>query len=131
MTARHQARCGDRRHRGGTGMPGHLRAAGGWSALRAASRRSRGVARRAGGRIDLRHTREAPPPEPEDVATCPTPASHHRPACTKDLGQGLSTERIAVVFAALAVTHEIEHNTGWSIKKFVQPARRYRTIAIR
>jgi Transposase DDE domain len=38
---------------------------------------------------------------------------------------------LAVVFAALAITHEIEHKTGWSIKKFVQTARRYRTIAIR
>jgi transposase len=38
---------------------------------------------------------------------------------------------LAVVFAALAVTHEIETCTGWSIKRFVQTARRYRTIAIR
>jgi hypothetical protein len=38
---------------------------------------------------------------------------------------------LAVVFAALAVTHEIEHKTGWSIKKFIQTARRYRTVAIR
>jgi Transposase DDE domain len=38
---------------------------------------------------------------------------------------------LAVVFAALAVTHEIEAQTAWSIKRFVQTARRYRTIAIR
>jgi hypothetical protein len=38
---------------------------------------------------------------------------------------------LAVVFAALAVTHEIEHKTAWSIKKLVQTTRRYRTIAIR
>ena len=38
---------------------------------------------------------------------------------------------LAVVFAALAVTHEIETRTGWSIKRFVQTARRYRTINIR
>jgi transposase len=38
---------------------------------------------------------------------------------------------LAVVFAALAVTHEIEASTGWSTKRFVQTARRYRTIAIR
>jgi Transposase DDE domain len=38
---------------------------------------------------------------------------------------------LAVVFAALALTHEIETATGWSIKRFVQTARRYRTIAIR
>jgi hypothetical protein len=36
---------------------------------------------------------------------------------------------LAVVLAALAVTHEIETMTGWSIKRFVQTARRYRTIA--
>jgi transposase len=38
---------------------------------------------------------------------------------------------LAVVFAALAVTHEIESKTGWSIKRFVQTARRYRTVQIR
>ena len=38
---------------------------------------------------------------------------------------------LAVVFTALAVTHEIETKTSWSIKRFVQTARRYRTIAIR
>jgi hypothetical protein len=36
-----------------------------------------------------------------------------------------------VVFAALAVTHLIEQRTGWSIKRFVRTARRYRTIDIR
>ena len=36
-----------------------------------------------------------------------------------------------VVFAALAVTHEIETATGWSIKRFVHTARRYRTVDIR
>ena len=35
-----------------------------------------------------------------------------------------------VVFVALAVSHWIEHHTGWSINKFVQTARRYRTITI-
>jgi hypothetical protein len=34
------------------------------------------------------------------------------------------------VFAALAVTHEIETATDWSIRRFVQTVRRYRTIAI-
>jgi hypothetical protein len=38
---------------------------------------------------------------------------------------------LAVVFTALAVTHHIETMTGWSIKRFVQTARRYRTVAIR
>jgi hypothetical protein len=35
------------------------------------------------------------------------------------------------VFTALAVSHRIEHQTGWSIKKFVRTARRYRTVQIR
>jgi hypothetical protein len=34
------------------------------------------------------------------------------------------------VFAALAVSRRIEHQTGWSIRKFVKNARRYRTITI-
>jgi hypothetical protein len=38
---------------------------------------------------------------------------------------------LTVVFAALAVSHWIEQATGWSIKKFVRTARRYRTVTIR
>jgi hypothetical protein len=34
------------------------------------------------------------------------------------------------VFAAMAVSHCIETQTGWSIKKFVRTARRYRTVTI-
>jgi hypothetical protein len=34
------------------------------------------------------------------------------------------------VFAALAVSRWIEQQTGWSIRKFVKTARRYRTIQI-
>jgi Transposase DDE domain len=37
---------------------------------------------------------------------------------------------LTVVFAALAVSRWIEQTTGWSIKKFVRTARRYRTIQI-
>jgi Transposase DDE domain len=37
---------------------------------------------------------------------------------------------LSVVFAAMAVSHRIEHQTGWSIKKFVRAARRYRTVTI-
>src|SRR3984885_4726521 len=37
---------------------------------------------------------------------------------------------LTIVFAALAVSRWIEHQTGWSIRKFVKPARRYRTIQI-
>ena len=38
---------------------------------------------------------------------------------------------LSIVVAALAVSHYIEHQTGWSIKKFVRTARRYRTIKIK
>jgi Transposase DDE domain len=38
---------------------------------------------------------------------------------------------LTIVFAALAVSHFIEHQTGWSIKKFIRTARRYRTVQIR
>lgn len=37
---------------------------------------------------------------------------------------------LAVVFAALAVTRFVEDRTGWSIKKFIRTARRYRTVRI-
>jgi transposase len=35
---------------------------------------------------------------------------------------------LTIVFAALAVTRFIEGRTGWSIRKFVRTARRYRTV---
>jgi hypothetical protein len=37
---------------------------------------------------------------------------------------------LTIVFAALAITRLIEDRTGWSIKKFVRTARRYRTVTI-
>ena len=37
---------------------------------------------------------------------------------------------LTIVFAALAVSRWIECQTGWSIRKFVRTARRYRTIQI-
>jgi hypothetical protein len=38
---------------------------------------------------------------------------------------------LTIVFAALAVSHWLEHQTGWSIKKFIRTARRYRNVQIR
>jgi hypothetical protein len=38
---------------------------------------------------------------------------------------------LTVVFAALAVGRLVEDRTGWSIRKFVRTARRYRTVQIR
>jgi hypothetical protein len=37
---------------------------------------------------------------------------------------------LTIVIAAMAVSHLIETETGWSIKKFVRAARRYRTVDI-
>jgi hypothetical protein len=37
---------------------------------------------------------------------------------------------LTIVFAALAVGRWIEHQTGWSIRKFIKTARRYRTFDI-
>ena len=38
---------------------------------------------------------------------------------------------LSIVVAAMAVSHYIEQRTGWSIKKFVRTARRYRTVKIK
>jgi len=38
---------------------------------------------------------------------------------------------LSIVVAAMAVSHYIEHQTGWSIKKFIRTTRRYRTVKIR
>ena len=38
---------------------------------------------------------------------------------------------LTVVFAAMVVSHYIETQTSWSIKKFVRTARRYRTVQIK
>jgi hypothetical protein len=37
---------------------------------------------------------------------------------------------LTIVLAALAVSRWIEHQTGWSIRKFAKTARRYRTVHI-
>ena len=37
---------------------------------------------------------------------------------------------LTIVFAALAVSRWIEHQTGWSIRRFTKTARRYRTFQI-
>jgi hypothetical protein len=38
---------------------------------------------------------------------------------------------MTIVFAALAVSQWVKNQTGWSIKKFVRTARRYRIVQIR
>jgi hypothetical protein len=50
------------------------------------------------------------------------PIYHHKPDPIQ--------AHLSIVFAALAVSRWIEARTGWSIKKFVRIARRYKTIQI-
>jgi phosphoglycolate phosphatase-like HAD superfamily hydrolase len=44
--------------------------------------------------------------------------------------RGIDEQVAAIVFATLAVSKWIEDRAGWSIKRFVCTARRYRTIEI-
>jgi hypothetical protein len=79
----------------------------------------RGVARAGEG-----HPRAppSPPRAPGRFARCPQarPVYHH----TRDWIEA----HLTIVFVALAVSRWIEYQTGWSIRKFVKTARRYRTI---
>jgi DDE family transposase len=50
------------------------------------------------------------------------PIYHHKRASIE--------AHLTIVFAALAVSRFVEDRTGWSIRKFVQTARRYRTVQI-
>jgi transposase len=51
------------------------------------------------------------------------PIYHHKRASIE--------AHLTIVFAALAVSRFVEDRTGWSIRKFVRTARRYRTVHIR
>ena len=51
-----------------------------------------------------------------------------RPICQHK--RASTDAHLTIVFAALAVSRWIEDRTGWSIKKFVRTARRYRTIQL-
>jgi len=50
------------------------------------------------------------------------PIYHHKRASIE--------AHLTIVFAALAVSRLVEDRTGWSIRKFVQTTRRYRTVQI-
>jgi hypothetical protein len=50
------------------------------------------------------------------------PIYHHKRASIE--------AHLTIVFAALAVSRLVEERTGWSIRRFVQTARRYRTVQI-
>ena len=50
------------------------------------------------------------------------PIYHHKRASIE--------AHLTIVFAALAVSRLVEDRTGWSIRKFVRTARRYRTVQI-
>ena len=48
----------------------------------------------------------------------------------RDGFRGIDEQAAAIVFATLAVSKWIEDRAGWSVKRFVCTARRYRTIEI-
>jgi hypothetical protein len=48
-----------------------------------------------------------------------------------DLGVASIEAHLSIVVAALAVSHRVDHQTLWNIKKFVRTARRYRTVKIK
>jgi hypothetical protein len=50
------------------------------------------------------------------------PVYHHKRASIE--------AHLTIVFAALAVSRLLEERTGWSIRRFIQTARRYRTVQI-
>jgi hypothetical protein len=53
---------------------------------------------------------------------------HARSACHRR--RDSIEAHLTIVFAALAVSRWIEHQTGWSIRNFIKTARRHRTIQI-
>jgi hypothetical protein len=55
--------------------------------------------------------------------TCARPIYHYKRESIE--------AHLAIVFAAPAVTRFVENATGWSIKRFVRTARRYRTVQTR
>ena len=58
------------------------------------------------------------------------PNTTYRPARSTTTNGNRSTPTSRSFFAAMAITHWIEQQTGWSIKQFVRTARRYCTITI-
>jgi hypothetical protein len=78
----------------------------------------------------VRHRRIPPPLA--DREELPDVQTHHLQARPIYHHKRESIEaHLNIAFAALAVSHWIEHQTGWSIKKFIRTARRYRTVQIR
>jgi hypothetical protein len=51
-----------------------------------------------------------------------------RPACHRE--HDSIEAHLTIVLGALAVSRFIEHQTGWSICKFIKTSRRFRTIEI-
>ena len=94
----------------------------------------------------LRHQPAGPSRRHPVTAQCVTSAYHRLPGIEKAFEWSEATckpgplyhrkrdsieAHLTIVFAALAVSHWIETTTGWSIRKFVRTARRYRTMAQR
>ena len=74
--------------------------------------------------------RRLPPALPDRDAPSGWPKATCRPGPIYHRKRDSIEAHLTIVFAALAVSRWIEHQTGWSIRKFVKTARRYRTIEI-
>ncbi len=61
------------------------------------------------------------------AANCGPSGKRRARTCT--FGDSIEAH-LTIVFVALAIGRWIEDRTGWSIRKFVRTARRYRTIDI-
>jgi hypothetical protein len=57
-------------------------------------------------------------------------SSHRESRDIEHVGSAHDDAALELLKAALAVSRWIEHQAGWSIRKFVKTARRYRTIQI-
>src|SRR6266536_2124658 len=130
-----QSREGRRREGASEAEPVHH--PGRWRQEREPRARTQGP--HAGGVEELHHQHQRTDTGVRDRRRPPAlahrevlPDVQARPASPTDLPPQtrIDPSHLAVVFAALAVTHHIEAATGWSIKRFVQTARRYRTIDI-
>jgi hypothetical protein len=62
------------------------------------------------------------------ASACPRPGVRARPIYHHK--RDSNEAHLTIVMAAVAVSHWLEQQTGWSIKKLVKTLRRYRSIAV-
>ena len=128
MAGRHLGGC---RHSGAVRFPviwqlqarGRIASALSEQRLAVGGGNTRAPARRPGGRTGLER-------RPDLTWLFVSPSTTCRPGPSTTTQRDSIEAHLTIVFAALAVSRWIEDSTGWSIRKFVKTARRYRTIKI-